>query len=47
MGIWARFGGDVRPWSFRHGGTETPIEFVKAKNEAEAKAKSQPTEVST
>ena len=47
VGIWARFGGDVRPWSFRHGGTETPIEFVKAKTEAEAKAKSQPTEVST
>ena len=41
-GIWARFGGEIRPWSHRRGGTETPIEFVKAKAEAEAKAKSQP-----
>ena len=39
VGIWERFGGDVRPWSHRRGGTETPIEFAKAKAEAEAKAK--------
>ena len=43
VGIWARFGGEVRPWSFRRGGTETPIEFAKAKKleKAEAKAKAE------
>ena len=39
VGIWARFGGEVRPWSHRHGGTQTPIQFTKAKLEAEEKAK--------
>ena len=39
VGIWARFGGEVRPWSHRRGGMETPIEFAKAKAEAEAAAK--------
>ena len=27
IGIWQRFGGEVRPWSHRHGGTMTPIEY--------------------
>ena len=30
VGIWANFGGGVRPWSHRHGGTQTPIEYAKA-----------------
>lgn len=30
VGIWARFGGEIRPWSHRHGGTQTPIEYAKA-----------------
>ena len=34
VGIWATFGGEVRPWSHRHGGAQTPIEFAKAKAEA-------------
>ena len=29
VGIWARFGGEIRPWSHRHGGTQTPIEYTK------------------
>ena len=29
VGLWERFGGHVRPWSHRHGGTQTPIEFMK------------------
>ena len=34
VGIWARFGGEIRPWSWRHGGGQTPTEYVKAKMEA-------------
>ncbi len=41
IGLWQRFGGEVRPWSHRHGGTQTPIEFTKAKLEAEDKAKAE------
>lgn len=41
VGIWARFGGEIRPWSHRRGGTETPIEFAKAKAEAKAEVKAQ------
>ena len=33
VGIWQTFGGEVRPWSHRHGGTQTPIEYTKAKLE--------------
>ena len=33
LNLWANFGGGVRPWSHRHGGTETPIEFTKRKIE--------------
>ncbi len=40
-GIWKRFGGEVRPWSHRHGGTQTPIEFMQAKLEAEAAEKAE------
>lgn len=39
VGIWARFGGDVRPWSHRHGGALTPMEYMKAEAEARAEAK--------
>ena len=31
LGLWQRFGGEVRPWTHRQGGTQTPIEFTKAK----------------
>ncbi len=34
VGVWARFGGEIRPWSWRHGGGQTPTEYVKAKLEA-------------
>ncbi len=33
VGLWERFGGHVRPWSHRRGGTQTPIEFMKASKE--------------
>ncbi len=39
VGIWTRFGGEVRPWMHRHGGDQTPIEYTKARLEAEAKEK--------
>ena len=42
IGLWQRFGGEVRPWSHRHGGTQTPIEYTKAKLEAGDKAKAEP-----
>ena len=41
IGIWTRFGGEVRPWSHRHGGTQTPIEFVQAKIEDVEQAKAE------
>lgn len=31
IGIWQRHGGEVRPWSHRHGGTQTPMEFMEEK----------------
>ena len=31
IGLWERFGGEVRPWSHRHGGTQTPLEFMEEK----------------
>lgn len=41
LNLWSQFGGEVRPWSHRHGGTETPIEFKKRKirETEQAKAK--------
>ena len=39
VGIWKHFGGEVRPWSHRHGSDQTPMEYMQAKNEAEALAK--------
>ena len=39
VGIWQRFGGEVRPWSHRHGSDQTPMEYMQAKNEAEALTK--------
>lgn len=35
VGVWARFGGEVRPWSHRHGGELTPMEFMKTKGKGE------------
>ena len=40
-GIWQRFGGEVRPWSHRHGGTQTPIEYTKAKLEQAEREKAE------
>ena len=37
VGIWARFGGEIRPWSHRHGGTQTPIEYKKEREAAKEK----------
>ena len=39
VGIWQRFGGEVRPWSHRHGSDQTPMEYMHAKAEADALAK--------
>lgn len=40
-GLWKRFGGEVRPWSHRHGGKQTPIEFAKAKLEQAEREKAE------
>ena len=29
IGVWQRHGGEVRPWSHRHGGTQTPLEYMQ------------------
>ena len=39
IGIWQRHGGEVRPWTHRHGGTQTPMEYMEAKEEEESKGK--------
>ncbi len=39
VGVWARFGGEVRPWSHRHGGNLTPMEYMREKEEEEAQEK--------
>lgn len=41
IGLWARFGGEARPWSHRHGGNMTPIEYTKAKLEQAEKEKAE------
>lgn len=39
IGIWQRHGGEVRPWSHRHGGTQTPTEYMEMKEKEGANAK--------
>jgi len=41
IGIWTRFGGEVRPWMHRHGSNETPIEYTKRKIEETEQAKAE------
>ena len=45
VGVWKRFAGEIRPWSWRHGGGETPKEYVKAKLEEAEKTRARRREI--